>query len=111
MPGSQLERKLLQLLRRGGEPAPRLQVPLPGRSLDGLVDCCYERARLMVESDGRRWPARITQMKRDYERDAAAAQAGYLTLRVLHEHVVGDPAGTLSTIRNTRLIREAQLAA
>ena len=111
VPGSQLERKLLELLRRGGEPLPSLQVPLPGRSLDGLVDCCYERAKLIVESDGRRWHARIAQMKRDHERDAVAAQAGYLTLRVLHEHVVGDPEGTLSTIHNTRVIRETQLAA
>ena len=111
VPGSQLERSLLELLRRGGEPPPSLQVPLPGRSLDGLVDCYYGRARLILEADGRKWHARITQMKRDIERDAAAAQAGCLTLRLLHEHIVGDPEGTLRTIRTTRLMREAQLAA
>ena len=109
VPGSQLERSLLELLRRGGEPPPALQVPLPGRSLDGLVDCYYDRARLILEADGRKWHARITQMKRDIERDAAAAQAGCQTLRLLYEHIVGDPAGTLRTIRATRLMREAQL--
>ena len=111
VPGSQLERALLDLLRRGGEPLPALQVPLPGRSLDGLVDCYFERARLILEADGRRWHARITQMKRDIERDAAAAQAGCLTMRLLYEHIVGDPEGTLRTIHTTRLMRETQLAA
>lgn len=111
VPASQLERSLLRLLQRGGEPAPALQVPLPGRSLDGLVDCYYGRARLILEADGRKWHARIAQMKRDMERDAAAAQAGCQTLRLLHEHIVGDPDGTLRTIRTTRLMRESQLAA
>lgn len=111
VPGSQLERSLLELLRRGGEPLPRLQVPLPGRSLDGLVDCYYDRARLILEADGRKWHARITQMKRDIERDAAAAQAGCQTLRLLYEHIVGDPEGTLRTIHATRVMRETQIAA
>ena len=111
IPASQLERKLLELLRRGGGPMPSLQVPLPGRSLDGLVDCCFEPSKLILEADGRRWHARIAQMKRDHERDAAAAQAGYLTLRLLYEHIVGDPDGTLRTINATRLVRETQLAA
>ena len=111
VPGSQLERALLELLRRGGEPMPSLQVPVPGRSLDGVVDCYFAPARLILEADGRKWHARIAQMKRDHERDAAAAQAGCLTLRLLHEHIVGDPEGTLRTVRTTRLMREAQLAA
>lgn len=111
VPGSQLERSLLDLLQRGGEPRPTLQVPLPGRSLDGLVDCYYDRARLILEADGRKWHARITQMKLDVERDAAAAQAGCQTLRLLYEHIVGDPEGTLRTVSATRLMRETQLAA
>lgn len=112
VPGSRLERKLLDLLRSAGEPLPSLQVPLPGRgALEGLVDFCYLPVKFILEVDGRRWHARISQMKKDHERDAQAAQAGFLTLRLLHEHIDGDPLGTLRTVSTTRRAREAQLAA
>jgi len=111
VPGSELESALLRLLARHGEPMPRRQSPLPGSGMEGLVDVCYLESKLIVEADGRRWHARVAQMKKDHERDAQAARAGFLTLRVLHEHVVGDPEGTVRTIRETRLMRQAQLAA
>lgn len=112
VPRSHLERALVALLREHGEPLPSFQSRLPGRGVvDGLVDGMYSDAKLIVESDGRRWHARIAALAKDHLRDAEAAAAGYLTLRVMHEHVTGDPAGTLSLIRTTRLVRLAQLAA
>ncbi len=112
VPRSHLERSLVALLREHGEPLPNFQARLPGRGvLDGLVDGLYEDAKLILESDGRRWHARIAALARDHLRDAEAAAAGYLTLRVMHEHVVGDPEGTFGVIRATRLVRLAQLAA
>lgn len=107
--GSRLEDALFAALRAAGEPLPRKQASLPGG--EGLVDTVYDRSKLIVEADGRRWHARIAQLKKDHDRDAAAAQAGYLTLRMLYEHIVGDPHGTVRVIRNTRLQRERQLAA
>jgi len=112
IPGSHLERRLLALLRAAGEPLPALQVPLPGRGgAAGLVDFCYLASKVILEVDGRRWHARVSQLKKDHDRDAQAAAAGYVTLRLMHEHVVGDPTGTVRLVRTTRMTREAQLAA
>jgi hypothetical protein len=112
VPRSHLERALVGLLKEHGEPLPNFQARLPGRgALDGVVDGLYEDAKLIVESDGRRWHARISAVAKDRLRDAEAAAAGYLTLRVMHEHVHGDPWGTVDLIRRTRLVRLAQLAA
>lgn len=76
-----------------------------------MVDGMYEDAKLIVETDGRRWHARISALAKDHLRDAEAAAAGYQTLRVMHEHVNGDPIGTLDVIRRTRLVRLSQFAA
>ena len=112
VPRSHLERALVALLQSHGEPLPNFQARLPGTGLvDGLVDGMYEEAKLILESDGRRWHARIGALAKDHLRDAQAAAAGYQTLRVMHEHVTGDPWGTLRLIRATRLTRLAQLAA
>lgn len=112
VPRSHLERALVALLKDNGEPLPNFQARLPGRGvIDGLVDCMYEDARLILESDGRRWHARIAALAKDHLRDAEAAAAGYQTLRVMHEHVQGDPDGTFDVIHRTRLMRLSQLAA
>lgn len=112
VPRSHLERALVALLTEHGEPLPNFQAGLPGRGvLDGLVDAMYEDAKLIVESDGRRWHARIAAIAKDHLRDAEAAAAGYQTLRVMHEHVEGDPEGTFDVIHRTRLMRLSQLAA
>lgn len=112
VPRSHLERALVALLKSHGEPLPNFQARLPGRgALDGLVDCLYEDAKLILESDGRRWHARIAAIAKDRLRDAEAAAAGFQTLRVMHEHVVGDPQGTFDNIRATRLVRLSQFAA
>lgn len=112
VPRSHLERALVALLKDRGEPLPNFQARLPGRGvIDGLVDCMYEEAKLILESDGRRWHARIAALAKDHLRDAEAAAAGYQTLRVMHEHVHADPEGTFDVIHRTRLMRLAQLAA
>ena len=112
VPRSHLERALVSLMKEHGEPLPNFQARLPGRGvIDGLVDGMYEDAKLIIEGDGRRWHARISALSRDHLRDSEAAAAGYLTLRVMHEHVVGDPVGTIQIIRATRLTRLAQLVA
>lgn len=103
---STLERRFFELLRRFDEPRPQRQYPLPGRQvIRGLVDAAYVDAKLIIEVDGRRWHTRVQDLRRDHERDAEAARAGWLVLRVLYEHVRHDPHGTVERIRDTRLIR------
>ncbi len=109
---SVLERKLHDLLEMGGEPPLVRQYPHPGRDLPAAcVDGAYVEAKLIVEVDGRRWHTRIADLKRDHDRDNEAGRAGWFTLRLLYEDVVGDPEGQCTLIRQTRLMRLAQLAA
>jgi very-short-patch-repair endonuclease len=108
---SVLERALLVLLKRHRLPPPIPQMAHPGRSLPAsCVDAGYPEAKLIIEADGRRWHTRVADVKRDRERDAEAARNGWLTLRLLHEHIVDDPDGTAKLVRDvlaTRLVPAA----
>lgn len=111
-PQSVLERALHDLLERGGEPPLVRQYPHPGRAVPpGCVDGAYVQAKMIVEVDGRRWHTRIADLKRDHDRDNEAGRAGWITQRLLYEHVKGDPVGQCALIRDTRLMRLAQLVA
>jgi very-short-patch-repair endonuclease len=105
-PNSELERKMFAVLSAGGLPEPQRQVPLPGRgAVEGLVDAAYPDVKLVIEADGRRWHTRARDIARDHERDAEAARAGWLALRLLYEQIVGDPEGTCATVRDVRQAR------
>jgi hypothetical protein len=109
-PGSVLEKALHEVVDVAGLPPLARQHPLPGPgAIEGLVDGCWPDARLIVEADGRRWHSRIRDAARDAARDAEAARAGYQTLRLFHEHIVGDAEGTAATLRDVRAVRLAQL--
>jgi hypothetical protein len=111
-PRSVLERHLVDGLVAAGEPLPRLQHPHPGRHpMPGCTDGTYVDAKLIVETDGRRWHTRIADIARDRARDNEAARAGHQTLRFLHEDVVRDIDDVVATIREVRLARIALLAA
>lgn len=108
---SALERALLRLMKDHHLPPPVVQMAHPGRALPkSCVDCGYPEARLIIEADGRAWHTRIGDLRTDHERDAEAARAGWLTLRLLHEHIVGDPEGTAGTIHDVLRTRLTQLA-
>src|SRR3954470_4438778 len=92
VPESQLERMLLEALRSVGLQDPVAQFPHPGRELGpGWVDFAYPEAKLILEADGRRWHQRIADIARDRARDTAAARAGWLTMRFMHEELEGNP--------------------
>jgi very-short-patch-repair endonuclease len=100
---SKLERLLFELLVAEGLPLPRAQFPFPGRLFtNGCVDAAYVDIKLVVEADGRSWHTRISELKRDHDRDADAARHGWQTLRLLHDHIVDDPAGTADLVRDVR---------
>jgi very-short-patch-repair endonuclease len=75
------------------------------------VDGCDPAAKLIVETDGRRWHTRIAQLKLDHDRDREAARAGYETLRFLHEDVVANLDATIAEILEVRDARLALFAA
>jgi very-short-patch-repair endonuclease len=96
---SKLESALIDLLTSGRFPPYVLQHPHPGHLFTkGCTDVSFLPARLVVEADGRAWHTRIQEIKRDHDRDNDAAREGWLTLRLLYEHIVGDPEGTIDLI-------------
>lgn len=109
---SRLEAALVELLVRAGVTPFTLQFSHPGRLFtNGCVDVSFQAAKLVVEADGRAWHTRIKDLKRDHDRDAEAARAGWQTLRLLYEHVVGDPEGTAALMIDVLQTRLALFAA
>jgi hypothetical protein len=110
-PNSHLERDLLHALIVGQLPMPVAQFPFPGRQfVTGCVDFAYLDAKLVLEADGRKWHTRIQDLARDHERDGDAAEQGWQTLRLLYEHITGDPEGTARRVRAVLEQRLLQLA-
>jgi very-short-patch-repair endonuclease len=109
-PASQLERDFFDLVRRSALPEPRRQHPLPRRDgVHGLVDAAWPEVKLIVEVDGRRWHQRLADMRRDRDRDIQAAAAGWLVVRLLHEHIVGAPDETVRELLDVYAARAALL--
>lgn len=103
---STLERWLYKVLLAANEPRPRRQYPFPGRQMvEGCVDFAYPEAKLIIEVDGRRWHSRIDDLRRDHLRDAEAARAGWLVLRIGYEDLRDMPDEVVAIIRETRLVR------
>ena len=109
VPGdSELERALFAALLAAGLPRPEAQRALPGTgAVDGVVDAAYPDCRLILEADGRRWHTRVDDLRRDHERDAEAARAGWQTLRFLYEQITRDPEGVCSVVADVRAVRSA----
>ena len=89
---SYLERLLGEVLALAGIREFSRQHPLPtDGSFHGWVDVYLAWARLIIEADGRRWHSRQADMRRDRERDLAAAERGVQTVRFLHEQLRDRP--------------------
>lgn len=79
---SELERRYLRFCRRHGVPLPdAVNVGVAGF----LVDCRYERERMVVELDGRAFHARQDQMGSDRRRDRKILRARYAPVRLVWE--------------------------
>lgn len=108
---SKLEDGLRDVIQTAGLPRPTSQFPFPGRQFTkGCVDFAYPDVKLVIEADGRRWHTRIRDIARDHERDGDAAEEGWLTLRLMYEHIIGDREGTARRIRAVYEQRQLQLA-
>jgi very-short-patch-repair endonuclease len=104
-PASELERHLHETAARAGVTLSR-QHPLPARPvIEGVVDGVVVESKLILESDGRRWHARMRDMARDRQRDREAARLGWLTLRFVYEDLVHDQRGSADDIAVTHAQR------
>ncbi len=77
---SEAERRLLDLVRAAGLPAPRTNVRVAGHE----VDLYWPRHNLVVEFDGWAYHSSRAAFERDRRRDADLQLAGQTVLRVTH---------------------------
>ncbi len=100
-PESELERRLISVLRRGGLPAPKRQYPLPWRTdAEGRVDLAYPDHKVLIEADGRRWHSRMDHMATDRRRDREALNNGWRPYRFLWEEITAQPESVCRTVRD-----------
>lgn len=99
-PESELERRLLQLIRRAELPEPNRQFrPEWLRPSKGRVDLAYPGHLLVVEGDSRRWHTMLNSFEIDRLRDNAAQLAGWRILRFTWAEITEHPERVASTIR------------
>lgn len=92
---SELEARLLELVRAAGFPEPAVNARLAGYE----VDLLWQDARLVVEADGAEFHASRAAMERDRRRDARLAARGYRVLRVTWTQVTRRPAEVERAVR------------
>jgi very-short-patch-repair endonuclease len=56
--------------------------------------------RLIIETDGHKWHSKPEDVRRDKERDLAAAERGYLVLRLSYEQVLFEWPRVLAAVRS-----------
>ena len=97
---SVLERRVHEVLRQGGLPAPIREHALPWRSdVDGRVDFAYPAAKVLIEADSRRWHTRERDFAVDRRRDREAQLAGWDVYRFTWHDVRTDPEDVVTTVR------------
>jgi very-short-patch-repair endonuclease len=97
---SDLESRLLEVIRLSGLPEPQAQHRPPWlKHVNGRVDLAYPDARLVIEGDSREWHGDEHTFQADRERDNLAQLAGWRILRFTWHHITGRPEYVVSSIR------------
>jgi very-short-patch-repair endonuclease len=92
---SELERRLLSLIRRA-----ELPTPLAGRTVNGFkVDFFWPDLGLVVETDGLRYHRTPAEQAGDRLRDQRHTAAGLTTLRFTHRQVVREGHHVIATLK------------
>ncbi len=100
VPESELERRMVRVLKDAGLDQGVRQASLPWREPGaGRVDFLFPQWNLIVEVDGRKWHTREQAFETDRARDNAAAAAGWKVLRFTYRMVVDRPEECIETIR------------
>ncbi|HEY5429060.1 MAG TPA: DUF559 domain-containing protein [Solirubrobacteraceae bacterium] len=84
---SQAEERLLDLIRRAGLPAPRINTRIAGYE----VDFYWPEVRFAIEVDGFRFHSTRWAFERDRRKDQALSGAGVQTMRVTWRQIEGEP--------------------
>lgn len=94
---SELEDRLLALVRRAGFPEPEVNRPAHGFE----IDLRWPSRRLAVEADGRGFHSSRGAMERDRHRDAVLVAEGYQVLRFTWRQVTRLPAEVIRALEAT----------
>lgn len=97
---SDLESRLLEVIRLSGLPEPQSQHrPNWLKHVNGRVDLAYPESNLVVEGDSREWHGDEYTFQADRERDNLAQLAGWRILRFTWHDVTRKPDYVVSSIR------------
>lgn len=96
---SELEDRVLDLLRSNGLPRPLVNARLAGLPRRVEVDFLFAEARLIVEADGARYHDNRLAREADASRQAMLEAAGYRVLRVTWSQVVREADDTVRRLR------------
>jgi very-short-patch-repair endonuclease len=101
---SAAERLLRRLLKPTGLPMPRFNVMVNG----ALVDCLWQRERLILEVDGYGTHGGRAAFERDRLRDQRHAAAGYVAIRVTWRQLTRRPPAVLTRVAQALALRGAR---
>lgn len=97
---SELETRLLELIRLASLPEPEAQHRPPWlKHVNGRVDLSYPEAKLVIEGDSRQWHGDEHTFHADRERDNLAQLAGWRILRFTWRDITKRPDYVVSSIR------------
>ena len=105
---SELESRLLALMRRAGLPPPALQHEIRTRRGPPIrLDFAYPDLRLGLEAHGYRWHGGQQRWQRDIRRENHLKRMGWTVLVYTWDDVVGDPARVSAEVRDVLVARAA----
>jgi very-short-patch-repair endonuclease len=94
MTRSEAERRLLELVRAAGLPAPEVNRRLHGYE----VDFSWPAHRLVAEVDGYAFHSSRSSFERDRRRDAHLIASGYRVIRITWRRLTGEPEAVVAVL-------------
>jgi very-short-patch-repair endonuclease len=99
-PESELESRLLEVIRMSGLPEPKVQHRPPWlKHVNGRVDLAYPHSKVVIEGDSREWHGDEYTFQADRERDNLAQLAGWRILRFTWQDITRRPEYVVLTVR------------
>jgi very-short-patch-repair endonuclease len=95
---SELERRILELIRDSGLPFPVANVRIAGYE----VDLCWVDQRVIIEADGRRYHDTPQAFERDRQRDLELGALGWQVIRITWRQLIERPERILAALRTAR---------
>jgi predicted transcriptional regulator of viral defense system len=96
---SELEDRVLELLRSHGFPPPIVNGRLTGLPRAVEVDFLFPDSRIVLEADGARYHDNRVARQADFDRQAMLEAAGYRVVRVSWQQVTQEPRQTVLRLR------------